>query len=99
MNLAELKKSIVDKNLDNVYIFTGDEIKIMNIYTHQIAKVQNRTLTRKDTVAEIFKTLKIAKLTKESNVYVILRLCIFKGRKVLGTVNDCNKRPYNYFNL
>lgn len=72
MNLAELKKSIVDKNLDNVYIFTGDEIKIMNIYTHQIAKVQNRILTRKDTVAEIFKTLKIAKLTKESNVYVIL---------------------------
>ena len=72
MNLAELKKSIVDKTFENVYVFTGDEIKIMNIYVHQIAKVQNRTLVRKDTVSEIFKTLKISKLTKESNVYVIL---------------------------
>ena len=72
MNLAELKKSIVDNTFENVYIFTGDEIKIMNIYVHQIAKVQNRTLVRKETVGEIFKTLKISKLTKESNVYVIL---------------------------
>jgi len=72
MNLAELKKSIVDKNFDNVYIFTGDEIKIMNIYIHQLATSQNRTIHRKDTVGEIFKTLKISKLTKESNVYVIL---------------------------
>lgn len=72
MNLAELKKSIVDKNFDNVYIFTGDEIKIMSIYIDQIAKTLNRTTVRKDTVAEIFRTLKVSKLTKESNVYVIL---------------------------
>lgn len=72
MNLAELKKSIVDKNLDNVFIFTGDEIKIMNIYIQQIAKTLDRKVSRKDTVAEIFKTLKIMKLTNESNVYVIL---------------------------
>ena len=72
MNLAELKKSIVEKNFDNVYIFTGDEIKVMSIYIDQIAKTQNRTPVRRDTVGEIFKTLKVAKLTNESNVYVIL---------------------------
>lgn len=72
MNLAELKKSIVDKQFNNVYIFTGDEIKVMNIYINQIANIQDRTVVRKDNVGEIFKTLKIAKLTKESNVYVIL---------------------------
>lgn len=72
MNLAELKQSIIDKQFENVYIFTGDEIKVMNIYINQIATIQKRTVTRKDTVAEIFKTLKIAGLTNESNVYVIL---------------------------
>lgn len=72
MNLAELKKSIIDKTFNNVYIFTGDEIKVMNIYINQIAQIQARTVVRKDTVGEIFKTLKIAKLTNESNVYVIL---------------------------
>lgn len=72
MNLAELKKSIVDKQFNNVYIFTGDEIKVMNIYINQIASIQGRTVIRKDTVGEIFKTLKISKLTKDSNVYVIL---------------------------
>lgn len=72
MNLAELKKSIIDKRFNNVYIFTGDEIKVMNIYITQIANAQSRTVIRKDNVGEIFKTLKISKLTKESNVYVIL---------------------------
>lgn len=72
MNLAELKKSIIDKHFNNVYIFTGDEIKVMNIYITQIANAQSRTVIRKDNVGEIFKTLKISKLTKESNVYVIL---------------------------
>lgn len=72
MNLAELKKSIVEKKFDNIYIFTGDEIKIMNIYINQIANVQQRTIIRKDSVAEIFKTLKISKLTNECNTYVIL---------------------------
>lgn len=72
MNLAELKQSIIEKQFENVYIFTGDEIKVMNIYINQIATIQKRTVTRKDTVAEIFKTLKIAGLTNESNVYVIL---------------------------
>jgi len=72
MNLAELKKSIIDKSFDNVYIFTGDEIKIMNIYINQIANSLRRTVIRKDTVGEIFKTLKISKLTNDSNVYVIL---------------------------
>lgn len=72
MNLAELKKSIIDKQFNNVYIFTGDEIKVMNIYIKQIADAQSRKIIRKDSVAEIFKTLKISKLTKDSNVYVIL---------------------------
>jgi DNA polymerase III delta subunit len=72
MNLAELKKCIVEKQFDNVYIFTGDEIKIMNIYIKQIADLQNRAVVRRDTVGEIFKTLKVSRLTKDSNVYVIL---------------------------
>lgn len=72
MNLAELKKAVVDKQLDNVYIFTGDEIKVMNIYIHQIATTLGRNLVRKEAVGEIFKTLKVRKLTKESNAYVIL---------------------------
>lgn len=72
MNLAELKKCIVEKQFDDVYIFTGDEIKIMDIYIKQIADTQGRTINRKDTVAEIFKTLKVSRLTNDSNVYVIL---------------------------
>ena len=72
MNLAELKQAIVGKHFANVYIFTGDEIKVMNIYIDQIAKAQGRAVVRKDTVGEIVKTLKVSRLTNESNVYVIL---------------------------
>ena len=72
MNLAELKESIVSKNLRNVYIFTGDEIRVMDIYIKQIATVQKRIVTRKDSVASIYKQLKIKSLGEFSNVYVIL---------------------------
>lgn len=72
MNLAELKQAIIGKNFANVYIFTGDEIKVMNIYIDQIANAQGRKVVRKDNVGEIVKTLKVSKLTSDSNVYVIL---------------------------
>ena len=39
MNIAELKTQIKSNELDNVYIFIGEEIYIRNVYIDNIAEV------------------------------------------------------------
>ena len=41
MTIIELKSDIMHKHLSNFYIFTGEEIGIMNIYLNQISKTLN----------------------------------------------------------
>lgn len=52
MTVLELKTAIMSKQLHNFYVFTGEEIGIINIYLNQISKVTGKPLQREDTVAD-----------------------------------------------
>lgn len=54
MTIVELKSQIMQNQLHNVYVFTGDEIGIINIYLNQMSKVLNMPITRADSVASIY---------------------------------------------
>lgn len=54
MTIIELKSDIMHKHLSNFYIFTGEEIGIMNIYLNQISKTLNIPITRADNVLSIY---------------------------------------------
>ena len=54
MDITVLKDQIIKNNLSNVYIFTGEEIGIQNIYLNQMSKVLNMPITRADSVSEIY---------------------------------------------
>lgn len=57
MTIIELKEHIMKKSISNFYIFTGEEIGIMNIYLNQISKVVDMPVTRVDSVLSIIDTL------------------------------------------
>lgn len=71
MNLIELKKQITDKTLDRIYYFTGDEWKIMNVYIHKIAEINNSKIVYVDSIREIINDVKQKSIIPTSTVYVI----------------------------
>lgn len=54
MNIAELKTQIKSNELDNVYIFIGEEIYIRNVYIDNIADL-GYLKQEMPTVADVFK--------------------------------------------
>lgn len=54
MDVGFVKKQIKNKSLDNFYIFTGDETKVLDIYIDKIAEVTNKTVERVDSVSECY---------------------------------------------
>ena len=68
MELIELNRAIMEHNLDNFYIFTGEEINLMNLYLNQIDDNE-----RVDTVLEIWSKLtSTGKFTKPKfKTYVV----------------------------
>lgn len=70
MNIAELKLKIVEKNIPNLLIFTGEETGIMDIYIKTIQEKLNFKITKCDTVLDIFN------LTSGNSIFNISRLFI-----------------------
>ena len=64
MLISELKNSIVTGNLNNFYIFTGDEEGIMSIYIKQIVKKLGLTIKWVDSIQEVSKLLNLKSLVK-----------------------------------
>ena len=54
MDIIKLKEQIVKNELSNFYIFTGEEIGIMNIYLQQMSNKLNMAITRAESVASIY---------------------------------------------
>lgn len=54
MTIIELKNQIIKNQLNNLYIFTGEEIGIINIYLNQMSKTLNIPITRAESVASIY---------------------------------------------
>ena len=70
MNIAELKKDMKANNLAGLYIFTGEEIYIRNLYIEQIVDL-GFIWKELPTVAELFKSVGTTKLIQKPTLYVI----------------------------
>lgn len=72
MTISDVKKQIQDDAIDNLYVFVGDEIGIMNIYIDMItSKFDNVAHT--SSIASIYRTLTSKSLfnTGQNTIYVI----------------------------
>lgn len=71
MQIYELKEQLVKKTLQPLYIFTGEEIAIGNIYIDKIAAIMNTKPKRVDSVGSIFGKLQNQSLMNKPSCYVI----------------------------
>lgn len=71
MNIVELKKSLDSNELSNLYIFTGEEYTILNIYIDRICCLFD-VVKRSDSVLSIYKNLSSRSLIQTGKqVYVV----------------------------
>lgn len=72
MTIIDLKQQIMKKSLSNFYIFTGEEIGIMNIYLDKISEVLEMPIVRVENVLSIIDTLSTPSMFGPlKNLYVI----------------------------
>lgn len=72
MNLLELKKSISNNQLENLYIFSGDEVAVQDIYVSKLTKCFTGVICYLDTIAGIIPRLKgNSLLSNKPTLYVI----------------------------
>lgn len=72
MNLMDLKTQIVGKSLGNFYIFTGDEIGVINIYLNQMAKVKSLHIIRDESVQDVWGKVSVRGMfASEPALYVV----------------------------
>lgn len=74
MDLSTLKTHIKTKTFEPVYIFTGPEVGVMDIYIKQMAKAQDAVVTRLDGIDDLAKKMHKGAMLKNRSVY-ILRDC------------------------
>ena len=71
MDIANIKNQIVSKQFDSLYIFTGEEIAVMNIYLNQIALKSGKQLVRMDSFKDIYNSIRSSRMLSQSNLYVV----------------------------
>lgn len=71
VDLTTLKAHIKTNNFDNWYIFTGPEVKAMDIYLNQIASVRGATITRLDSVSNLIQKLNSKSFVKNAQILVL----------------------------
>lgn len=74
MDLATLKAHIKTGKLNNWYIFTGPEVKAMDIYLNQMASVNGATVSRLDSVSNLMSKLNSKSFVKQAQI-LVLRDC------------------------
>lgn len=72
MTIQDIQKQIINKQLDNVYIFTGEETAIQKIYINKLAQVNNIQIEYVDSYNQIKNRLKNTNLFNEIKLYVII---------------------------
>lgn len=72
MNIQELQKQIIDKQLNNLYVFLGEEIAIQKIYINKIAKIKNLEIQYIEEYKQIHNSLNVNNLFDIKKLYVIL---------------------------
>lgn len=71
MDLSTLKTHIKNKTFNPVYIFTGPELGVMDIYIQQIAKVQEATVVMLDGIDDLAKKMHKGAIVKNASVYIL----------------------------
>ncbi len=74
MDLSSLKSQIKSGQLNNWYVFVGPEVKAMDIYIEQMAKVRKATVQRLDEASDLVKKSRSKSFVKQAHIY-ILRDC------------------------
>lgn len=69
MDVVQLRQQILLRKVDNLYIFTGSEITVQQIYIEQIGKFMNKTVKYIDNISDICKSSG-SLFAKESYCYV-----------------------------
>ena len=71
MDLTTLKTHIKLKTLNPMYVFTGPELGVMDIYIKQMAKVKNATLVMLDGIEDLAKKLHKGSMLKNAYIYIL----------------------------
>lgn len=90
MTILELKDAIMHKKLSNFYVFTGEEIGIMNIYLEQMSKVYELPITRADSVASIYSRCTTRSMFGDKVGFYVIRndTDFIKQDKVFPTISS-----------
>lgn len=72
MKVTDVKKQILNKQLDNFYIFTGDEIEAQRIYINKISEVSGLELKYVDSISDIYGKLKNRSFVQKYYCYVLI---------------------------
>lgn len=71
MNVSDVKQQIKAKSLDNYYVFTGDELEVMNIFVKKIADIAGAKINRADTLSSVFSKMQNKTFLSTKTCYVI----------------------------
>ncbi len=71
MDLSTLKTHIKAKSLEPLYIFTGPEVGVMDIYIEQMAKVKDAVVTRLDGIEDLAKKMHKGSIVKNACIYIL----------------------------
>lgn len=71
MNLIKLKEHITNNKFAPLYIFMGTEIRVMNIFLEDMAKVSCRQIKYLDTVSALYNKMGIKNILTTPTIYVI----------------------------
>ena len=101
MNIQELQKQIINKQLNNLYVFLGEEIAIQKIYINKIAEIKNLEIQYVEEYKQIHNSLNVNDLFNTKKLYVILDdLDILKQENVWKEINpNENIIIFKYNNL
>lgn len=85
MGLVELQKQIINKELDSIYIFTGEEIAVQKIYINKMAQCKNLEIEYVDSFKLVYPKLQQNDIFNTKKLYVIIDDTEFiKEEKIWG---------------
>ena len=71
MNLPSLKKQILDKKCERMYVFHGTETYVIDEYIKKISEVLGLKVVYPNTLASVYKKLNVGGLFDEGKLYVV----------------------------
>lgn len=71
MDLTTLKSHIKTKKFDKWYVFTGPEVKVMDIYIQQIANIRNAEVVRLDNFSDLVDKSHSRSFVRKAHIYIL----------------------------